>query len=210
MQVNSALELNVLDKISIDLYEKRFSVIDDFLPQKLFKNICRESRRQHAEGLTRPAKIGRMASSRKNTKIRGDKIRWVSKTETPDNVHEVFNIFENLRVHLRQSLFLPLHDVEHHFAVYPPGAYYRKHLDCHKDINNRVITFILYLNRKNWGHANGGQLRVWFDKKETEDFLPKGNRLILFSSPDYYHAVLPCLTNRYSFTGWFRRTPSLF
>lgn len=119
-------------------------------------------------------------------------------------------ILKEVRAHLRQKLFLPLHDTEHHFAVYPPGAYYRKHLDCHQGLNNRVITFILYLNGRNWSQSNGGQLRVWHDKNEVEDFLPLGNRLILFSSSDYFHEVLPALANRYSFTGWFRRQTVLF
>ena len=210
MQVNTLITNDTLKKISIDLYEKRLSVVDNFLCPKLYKNLCREARRQHLEGLTRPAKIGRMTSSRKNTKIRGDKIRWVTPDNTPKNIHGVFHLLEDLRVHLKQSLFLPLHDTEHHLAVYPSGAYYRKHLDCHKGLNNRVITFILYLNRKNWSQANGGQLRIWHEKNDTEDFLPVGNRLVIFSSSDFYHAVLPALANRYSFTGWFRRQEVLF
>ncbi|MCM8542029.1 MAG: 2OG-Fe(II) oxygenase [Lentisphaeraceae bacterium] len=198
------------EKITQELSEKRFSSVDNFLPQTLYKSLCREVRRQHMEGLTRPAKVGRLASARQNKKIRGDKIRWVSKDLTPASVHKVFDIVEDLRMYLKQNLFLPLHDSEYHFAVYPPGGYYKRHLDCHKNANNRVITFILYLNRKNWSAKNGGQLKVWHSKAETEEILPVGNRLVVFSSPDFYHSVLPCQVNRCSLTGWFRRVPPLF
>ncbi|MCM8528963.1 MAG: 2OG-Fe(II) oxygenase [Lentisphaeraceae bacterium] len=198
------------EQINQDLCDNKFSVVDNFLPQNLYKNLCREVRRQHMEGLTRPAKVGRLATARQNKKIRGDKIRWVSKELTPPSVHKVFDTIESLRESLKQNLYLPLHDSEYHFAVYPPGGYYKRHYDCHKGANNRVITFILYLNRKNWAAKNGGQLKVWHSKTETEEILPIGNRLVVFSSPDFLHSVLPCHTNRCSLTGWFRRVPPLF
>lgn len=91
MQANSLVSSDVLNKISVELYENRFSVIDNFLPPKLYKNLCRESRRQYIEGLTRPAKIGRMIKARKNTGIRKDKISWVNSENTPVNIHEVFD-----------------------------------------------------------------------------------------------------------------------
>lgn len=210
MQAKLDLDTNPIEKATLCLSEKKFAVIDNFLPLNLYRKLCFESRRQHLEGLTRPAKIGRLSSSRLNKKIRGDKIRWICKTDSPVAIHPVFDTFEELRLHLKQNLFLPLHDTEHHLAVYPPGGFYKRHLDCHRNLNNRVITFILYLNRRNWSHKNGGQLKVWFDEDETEQFLPIGNRLILFSSADFYHAVLPCTAERYSFTGWFRRQAAIF
>ena len=207
---DSVLNASSFEQITQGLCENKFALVDNFLPQNLYQSISREVRRQHMEGLTRPAKVGRLATARQNKKIRGDNIRWVSKETTPVSVHKVFDIIEDLRLSLKQNLFLPLHDSEYHFAVYPPGGYYKRHLDCHKGANNRVITFILYLNRKNWSAKNGGQLKVWHSKKDTEEILPIGNRLVVFSSPDFLHSVLPCHINRCSLTGWFRRVPPLF
>jgi hypothetical protein len=66
----------------------------------------------------------------------------------------------------RRALQLGLFDFECHFALYPPGAGYRRHLDrftgrdSSADEGARVLSCVLYLNRE-WGPEDRGQLRLY-------------------------------------------------
>ena len=47
---------------------------------------------------------------------------------------------------LNQSLFLGLNELEAHFAHYPAGSGYQRHLDSFQNSNLRRITIVVYLN----------------------------------------------------------------
>ena len=191
------------ENILLDLTSKRWCVIDDFLPLDYFKQLARAASRDYQEGLLKPATVGK--AKKRREKVRGDAIRWIQRTDCHPSVFPMLDMIETLQENLRQQLFLPLQENESHFAVYPPGAYYVKHLDCHRNQNNRILTFILYLNRRNWSKTNGGQLRMYMNEQEIMDINPIGNRLVLFDSSAFYHEVLPATRPRMSYTGWMRR-----
>ena len=54
---------------------------------------------------------------------------------------------DSLRQALNASLFLGLEDFECHFALYPPGAYYQKHVDRFRDDDARTVSAVLYHQR---------------------------------------------------------------
>ena len=53
---------------------------------------------------------------------------------------------DSLREALNRGLFLGLEDFECHFALYPPGAFYRKHVDRFRDDDRRMVSAVIYLN----------------------------------------------------------------
>jgi len=98
-------------------------------------------------------------------------------------------------------------EFEAHFAVYPKGSFYRKHLDQFRGIGNRTLTAILYLN-KDWRDEYGGQLRIYTDPDNPAfyvDVSPQGGTLVTFLSARYLHEVLPSTRPRKSITGWFKK-----
>jgi SM-20-related protein len=114
---------------------------------------------------------------------------------------------ECLRRAVNGALTLGLFDFEGHLAVYPPGSYYRKHLDQFQGVGLRTLTCVCYLN-PGWDSADGGQLRLYTDPAHPEryqEILPESGRLVLFLSADFLHEVLPARQPRLSLTGWFRR-----
>jgi SM-20-related protein len=110
-----------------------------------------------------------------------------------------------LRVELSRALFLPLRDFESHFAIYPPGTFYKRHRDNFQKQNHRLLSLVLYLN-ENWSPEQGGTLRIYPEAEEPKDVEPIGGRLVIFRS-DLEHEVLPCHAPRYSITGWMRDKP---
>jgi SM-20-related protein len=114
---------------------------------------------------------------------------------------------EQLRLAVNQMLFLGLYELEAHLAVYPPGTYYRKHLDQFRGIGARTLSCVLYLN-DDWLEQDGGALRIYTEPEAPERsvaVLPKGGRLVSFFSARFLHEVEPAQRERFSLTGWFKR-----
>lgn len=111
---------------------------------------------------------------------------------------------DGLRQAINQGLFLGLEDFECHFALYPPGAFYKRHLDRFRDDDRRMVSAVLYLN-EGWQPEDGGQLRMFLDGDREHDVQPRAGTLVVFLSGDVPHEVLPAGRERLSLTGWFRR-----
>ena len=112
----------------------------------------------------------------------------------------------NALYHPSRSLYLGLTEIESHFTIYPPGAFYRKHLDRFRGSEQRQVSSILYLNQ-GWSPEHGGQLRLYLDEANDATYLdiePTGGTLVLFLSGRFWPAVLPATRPRMSLTGWFR------
>ena len=163
---------------------------------------CREL---GAQGALRPARIGRGANERYADDIRGDSIAWLE-APVDDAEHELVRRFEALRVELNQELMAGLVDFEGHFARYPAGARYTRHIDRLAGSDVRVLSAVLYLNEE-WKDEDGGQLRLHLRDGGSRDVAPLGGRLVVFRSEQFEHEVLPSRRERTSFTGWFRRRP---
>jgi SM-20-related protein len=136
--------------------------------------------------------------------IRGDHVLWIDESQAGPALKAVLEKLEALRLAVNQGLFLGLFDVELHFAVYPPGAGYQRHLDRFRDDDRRSLTVILYLN-EDWQRDDGGLLRFWPAESGALDIVPTGGTLVTFLSDRFWHEVLPARRERLSLTGWFRR-----
>jgi SM-20-related protein len=110
---------------------------------------------------------------------------------------------EQLRLDLNREGFLGLFDLELHYAWYPPGAGYARHIDQLQGRDQRKVSVILYLNEA-WTPDAGGELRI-FDGDEARDIEPIAGRLVYFLTAGREHAVLPTRQDRLSITGWFRQ-----
>jgi SM-20-related protein len=115
-----------------------------------------------------------------------------------------------LREAINCSLYLGLKEYEGHFALYPEGAVYQKHIDQFKTgpgNQERLISVIFYLN-EDWGDDQGGELVLYnpYDhQKILETITPKLGRLACFLTENLPHEVLMATRPRYSLTGWLRR-----
>jgi SM-20-related protein len=155
-----------------------------------------------------PAGTGREQHHRVNQFVRSDQICWLDK-EAPAS-REYFGWVEQLRLRLNSELFLGLFDYESHYAIYPEGAFYKKHVDAFRGRASRVLTTVLYLN-PNWQPDDGGELLI-YGEDEDMPFLrvtPSWGTMVMFLSEHFPHEVLPARSTRYSLTGWFRLNTNL-
>lgn len=193
----------VLLRIVDDLATHGWSQQNIFLPASLTLALAAECRNRAAEGELAPAAVGRGVSQEVREGIRGDHIQWLEPGQSAC-CDQYLELMDSLRVALNRGLYLGLEDFECHFALYPPGAFYRKHLDRFRDDDRRTVSAVIYLN-PDWLPENGGQLRMSLKNGEEHDVQPLGGCLVVFLSGDIPHEVLPANRERLSVTGWFRR-----
>jgi SM-20-related protein len=188
------------DRIADGLSDNGYAVIDNFLSLKEVEAILDLD--IFTEGIHhfKKAGIGKEHQLQINEAIRGDYIRWIDKSTSPPPARVYLDRLSELTSFLNQSLFLSLKDYEVHFTIYPPGSYYKRHLDQFKKDDHRKLSVICYLNR-GWEETHGGQLRMHLEGG-SQDFLPLAGRLVCFRSDQVEHEVLPATRERLSLTGW--------
>lgn len=193
----------ILEPIIDDLARQGWCVVPDFIPQAQVLQLARETRQLARQDALNPAGVGKGAERAVNTTIRGDSILWLEEPHLTDAQRDYLARLEELRQAVNAGLQLGLFEFEGHLAIYPPGSYYRKHLDRFHNDSLRTLTAILYLN-DNWCAEDGGQLRVYTGDDEYFDVQPQGGTLMTFLSDRFWHEVLPATRERLSVTGWFK------
>jgi SM-20-related protein len=197
----------LLDRISQEIYQNSYAVVDDFVDESFRQALLREQTDLLNKGQFKKAAVGKGDQKQVRAEIRSDEVLWMD----PSALSPLQAIFWEKIAELQQVLnrrcFLGLKSFEGHFARYPIGSFYKRHLDQFHAVPHRIVTVILYLN-ESWTEADGGQLRMYFPQEDgsesIEDVLPLGGRLVVFLSEEIPHEVLPTLKERISITGWLR------
>jgi SM-20-related protein len=163
-----------------------------------------------AEGFRR-AGIGKDSVPRDD--VRRDEIYWLDRERPTRAQARLWKKVELLKVALNRELFLNVTNFEGHYAAYPEGGFYERHLDSFQDDDRRVVSIVVYLN-ENWRPEHGGELRVWKGvpisgrdaprNRHPIDVEPIGGTLVCFLSREIEHQVLVSHAPRHSFAGWFR------
>ena len=185
---------------------QNWAVSNDILSAQFCEDLARECQLLNAEGRFQKAAIGFGQSKTNASDIRGDSTFWLD-TNAISPAQRMANVcLADFLGHLNQSFFLGLKRFEAHFAHYPPGTGYEKHVDNHLGANSRKITFIIYLN-KQWQEGHGGELSLYSSHDENillKKIEPRIGTMVLFRSELFPHQVEKSLQPRLSLTGWFR------
>ena len=182
-----------------------WTCIPEFLPDTTWRGLASEVRERHVGGGLRAASVGTGERSGVTRDVRGDQIHWLEPTAASGAQQDALSRLEDLRRTLNRELQLGLFEFEGHFALYAPGAGYRRHRDQHRGSHARVLSCVLYLNA-DWRAEDEGQLRLYLDtaRRDYHDVLPEGGSLVCFLSDRFWHEVRPARRERLSLTGWFR------
>lgn len=194
-----------IDTLINSLSTQGYVVCENFLPEQTILALRDEAHKRYANLEMRAAKTGLLNQSQQSN-IRGDQIMWLDERIENSAIQAYFEQMHALRTLLNQQLFMNLHALETHFAIYPIGGAYQRHLDQFShgnDAKARQLSSILYLNN-DWQVENGGELRLYLNEIEYLDILPTAGKLVLFLSAKFWHEVRPAKRERVSLTGWFR------
>jgi SM-20-related protein len=194
--MSSAIDLRIVDALA----GVGWIVIPDFLDAPAVQAL-NELMRARSEQFV-PAGVGREAAHQVRQDIRGDSVLWLENDDL--EMATANQRMADLQQTLNRELYLGLAELEWHFARYPVGSFYQRHLDQHRQQDTRVVTVVQYLNQ-NWADTDGGQLRIYLDDEQSVDVTPHGGTLVVFLSNRFEHEVLPAQRERVSLTGWYRR-----
>jgi SM-20-related protein len=187
------------------LAHKGWCVMPGFIPDADIDRLRTLALKQHAAERYRPAGIGKGCDRAVNREMRSDLICWID-PHASDYRELCGERFETLRLAINEQMYLCLFDLEAHYALYRPGAFYGKHLDQFLQGGRRMLTLILYLNH-GWQPEDGGELLLYADQAPASApvrILPHGGTLVCFMSELFPHEVLPARRDRLSLTGWYR------
>lgn len=198
---------DLLAHISQEIYSNSFVVVDNFVDETFRKALLEEQTDLLNQGQFKKAAIGKGDQKQVRTEIRSDEVLWMDPTALSPLQAIFWEKVAEVQQVLNRRCFLGLKSFEGHFARYPIGSFYKRHLDQFYAVPHRIVTIILYLN-ESWTEADGGQLRMYFPQEDgserVEDVLPLGGRLVVFLSEEIPHEVMPTLKERISITGWLR------
>jgi SM-20-related protein len=189
------------------LAARGYAVVPGFLEPAATAALREEAQARDRAGALLPSGVGRGAARVARPGLRGDRILWLDDAAPALAEMPLHAALAALREAGNRELMLGLWRYEGHYALYPPGARYARHVDRFRDDDARVLSCIVYLNA-DWGPGDGGALRLYVDDGEPLDVPPAAGTLVLFRAERYEHEVLPATRARLAVTGWFcRREP---
>ena len=187
---------------SADLNSGGISVRDQFVVSAQTQALLQCAQARQARGDFAPARVGSGTNAQRREDIRGDFTCWLREPLYPAE-RSLLDRLEELRLELNREATLGLFELELHYARYPPGAGYARHVDQPQGTSLRQVSLVLYLNA-DWRPSDGGVLRLHDSDDRTLDIEPVGGRLVCFLTPGRVHEVLTARRERLSITGWFR------
>lgn len=184
--------------------EHRYAILDNFLPDHLWvQKLANRARWRLEQGDFANAGIGRGDEYSVVKAIRGDQIYWLEKESEFEGERYYMEVMDHFTDYLNRTCFTGIRFHEFHFAFYPPGTYYQRHLDRFQNDQSRLFSVVFYLNDQ-WKEADGGELVLYLPDQELV-VQPLANRLAFFDSGLLEHEVRVAHRERLSITGWFRR-----
>ncbi|AYA64151.1 2OG-Fe(II) oxygenase [Alteromonas sp. RKMC-009] len=196
------VDTSLFTRIADDIYSQGYSVQEYALPEALANALFLQNNAM-SEAEFQAAGIGRSTDFQENSFVRRDEICWIDGSSAAGA--DWLSWTAQLKQFLNRNLMLGLYSFESHFAVYQPGAFYKRHLDAFKGQANRVLSLVTYLN-PDWQEADGGQLVIYTSEEDKTGIrvLPKFGTVVVFLSEEFPHEVLPATRSRSSIAGWYR------
>ena len=205
----SSITLNpIYEKIIDDLSNQKYSISDFFFSTEEIKQLREAIIRKENKKDFHQAAVGSSVNEQIVKSIRGDKIRWIDEENKTETEEIFFSKINDFIEYLNLTCYMGIEESEFHYAVYPEGTFYQKHVDAFKNDDRRTLSVVLYLNDEEWKDEFGGQLTLYLsdeNKVEKElDILPLAGRLAVFDSKSIPHEVKTVHRPRYSITGWLK------
>jgi SM-20-related protein len=201
------VENPLYEAIITDILSKKYSVVEDFFSAEDVAILRQSLLKKHEENAFKKAAIGNRFEETIVRSIRGDIILWMDETQADASELLFFNKINSLVNYLNRTCFLGILHKEFHYALYPKGTFYKRHIDTFQNDDRRKLSFVCYLNEDGWLPENGGELVLYLDEKgeQIERIIyPLPGRVVIFESQIIEHEVRPVNKERLSITGWLK------
>ncbi|MDX1603105.1 MAG: 2OG-Fe(II) oxygenase [Salinimicrobium sediminis] len=201
------IENQVYEKIISDLLEQQYSVVEDFFSLEQVEELRNSLLTKYEEDNFKKAAIGNRTNEVIAKSIRGDFILWLNEAEAAPAEKAFFSKINDFVNYLNRTCFMGILHKEFHYALYPEGTFYRRHLDTFQNDDRRKLSMVCYLNEQDWQPEYGGELVIYRNengKEVPKSIYPFPGRMVIFESQILEHEVKPVKTERLSITGWLK------
>jgi SM-20-related protein len=201
------VENPIYERIISDIGARQFSIADDFFSSEEVNLLRQSLLEKHADDAFKKAAIGNRVNETIVKSIRGDVILWIDESKADAFEALFFNKINDLVQYLNRTCFLGILNKEFHYALYPIGTFYKRHIDTFQNDDRRKLSFVCYLNEDGWLPENGGELVLYLDENDTKTekvIYPFPGRVVVFESQIIEHEVKPVNKERLSITGWLK------
>lgn len=190
-----------------DISTQQYSIIENFFTDNEVTLLRDSLLLKHKIDAFKKAAIGNRVNETIAKSIRGDMIFWIDEHKGEPSEKLFFEKINNLINYLNKTCFMGILQKEFHYALYPEGTFYKRHLDTFQNDDRRKLSFVCYLNEAGWLPENGGELVLYLNNNgvETEKVIyPFPGRVVVFESQIIEHEVKPVKKERLSITGWLK------
>jgi SM-20-related protein len=201
------VENPLYERIIGDIISQKYAIVEDFFSSEDVLILRQSLLDKHEEDAFKKAAIGNRVNEVIVKSIRGDVILWIDELRANTAEQLFFYKINNLISYLNKTCFLGILNKEFHYALYPTGTFYKRHIDTFQNDDRRKLSFVCYLNDEDWQPKNGGELVLYLDENGVERekiIFPFPGRVVIFESQIIEHEVKPVNTQRLSITGWLK------
>lgn len=197
----------VYEKIISDILEQQYSVVEGFFDASEVEALRSSLLEKYEEDNFKKAAIGNRTNEIIKKAIRGDFILWLNEAEAGAAEQLFFRKINDFTDYLNKTCYMGILHKEFHYAVYPEGTFYKRHLDTFQNDDRRKLSMVCYLNEQDWKPEYGGELVIYLNENGEEvskSIYPFPGRMVIFESQILEHEVKPVKTERLSITGWLK------
>ncbi len=198
----------LFESIISDLLAQDYSVVDHFFNEETVALLRGSLLNHFEEDRFKKAAIGNKTNELVAASIRGDYILWIDDQLQNPATQLFFKEINSLVSYLNRTCFMGLLHKEFHYALYPPGTGYKRHIDTFQNDDRRKLSIAFYLNDTDWSPEDGGALALYLSQKDggetTVTISPMAGRMVIFESQKIPHEVLVAHRDRLSITGWLK------
>jgi SM-20-related protein len=202
------LQLDPLyEKVIDDLMGQKYSIVDNFFNKEEVLALRTGLLEKYEEDRFKKSAIGNQANEKIIDAIRGDFILWLDEQNATGNEAQFFSKLNDFKDYLNRTCYMGINETEFHYALYPEGTFYKRHLDSFQNDSRRKLSMVCYLNAEDWKPEYGGELTIYLNENGSEkeiNVYPVQGRMVVFESQILEHEVKPVKRERLSITGWLK------
>ena len=120
-----------------DLLNQQYSVVDDFFTDEEVSGLRNSLLNKYEEEDFKKSAIGDQFNEQVIKSIRGDFISWIDESQLNETENGFFLKMDDFTNYLNRTCFLGIQDREFHYALYPIGTFYKRHLDIFQNDDSR-------------------------------------------------------------------------
>ncbi len=119
------------------LLEQQYAIVEDFFSLLKWKSCGILFWTKYEEDNFKKAAIGNRTNEVIAKSIRGDFILWLNEAEAAAAEKAFFRKINDFVDYLNKTCFMGILQKEFHYALYPEGTFYKRHLDTFQNDDRR-------------------------------------------------------------------------